>query len=208
MYKIFLEDSQAIPSVIIQNSGLADPSGYTEASTIENFDKFWVAGGIDYKAARQEIKLLYQSIGWSSLSDDEKKTCARYFVCSLSESAEVYSSSEIISYSKQYHNSSVSCRTNRLRDFEVFLFREIGLANVQDLVITFSESLFANYRDRGVEGKYSGDSIDGLFDAINGTITSAFSVLNMRTQLYSPANLNNMSEVADYCLQILKGELF
>jgi hypothetical protein len=70
-----------------------DTNKYNDITSISNWDEYGLRiSTLDI--TRAGIKLLYDSIGWSSLSDDEKKICSKFFVASVIERNSVLSDVE------------------------------------------------------------------------------------------------------------------
>ena len=70
-----------------------DTNKYNDITSITNWDEYGLRlSSLDI--TRGGIKLLYDSIGWSSLTDEEKLICSRFFISNVSERNTVLSESE------------------------------------------------------------------------------------------------------------------
>jgi len=86
--KLFIENGQSIPAIIVGDGAV--PEGFSDGSTIVNWDKYSRQSGLNYSAIRSEIKTLTFTIagadlsGWNNLTIAEKTIASKYCVLPFS----------------------------------------------------------------------------------------------------------------------------
>jgi hypothetical protein len=84
--KLFIEENEAIPSVILGYSTDTPPTGFYDGTTIQNWDTYAWEEGLDFIQYRQQIKLQVLSIvgedlaNWDLLPQSDKLIAAKYCV--------------------------------------------------------------------------------------------------------------------------------
>lgn len=162
--KIYVEDNENIPAIkILPNDSIA-PVGYTENTSIENLDNHAMKKGYDYKAVREQIKIVAATIGFQNLSIIEKELACRWFAVLKSDRDTVHSMLEQIKNGKLFHEASTVCRGDRLSSVISEIYNRLQSSEINELIDDTSD-LTDKYINRGREGTLEGDP-EGLFDYI------------------------------------------
>ena len=162
--------------------------------------------GYDYKHYRKYLQTHAATVGFSNLPADEKREVALQFAVSKEDRDSVLNASEQMTAAVDFHNNSIASRSARWRLVEVTLYNYLVKADVDVLINDIHATglpLIENYIERGREGIESTDP-EGIFDYINCTVGSTWVLTGMRLKPFTPSS-GTMSELADLCLEILRG---
>lgn len=155
--------------VLILENGETVPAGFTEETTIANFDLYWTRGGIDFKKARAEIAVLVATTGFSNLSTDEKEIASKWFTVSKTDRDTVHSQAEQEANGLEYHCRSMSCRNDRITLAETLVYSRLSPADAGEVIGDLrAEQVVDEYIRHGLEGTESGDP-EALYDYVEGT---------------------------------------
>lgn len=158
---IFLKESEVVPVE------------YKNITSIENFEKYGKLAGIDFKLIRKLIGQLVVDLGWETLSTTEKEIASRYFAVDFTKQLEVYDMDTLMDMGVDYHKESIDTRRNRIIVAEARIYTHMDIQDAFTLITTM-EDLATRYVKWGLEGKESGDSMDGLFDYLTSNASSVY----------------------------------
>lgn len=119
-----------------------DTNKYNDITSIVNWDEYGLRiSTLDI--TRAGIKLLYDSIGWSSLSDDEKIICSKFFVASVSERNSVLTAVE-----QKYHADDLFVIQNKEKDITKYgdLIYDKEPSDIDNRLNT-TNNYFPNYKE-------------------------------------------------------------
>lgn len=162
--KVYKEDNEAIPAVIIQDDATAAPSDYTEVTDIEGIAEFGVkgidestAGWRDKKAVRKKLKQMVldkaQMVTEVDREDDAKfallsaaeQTIALKWLILVKEEwqmSEVNDDKYWTVKGNSYRNNSMNDRKKRLRTIEALIFRRLRFVyEAKDVLLDMSQIL-------------------------------------------------------------------
>ena len=71
-------------------SGTTVPSGYTEITSIENWNRFGLQVANDYSVVKFEIKDIAELLGWTGLTNTEKDLAIKYYAYPDPTTAVIY----------------------------------------------------------------------------------------------------------------------
>lgn len=186
------------------------PAGYQDESSIELWWYLWeqqtnIYINKDYKFVRNEIIVLAATIGWSSLTTEEKTRAACIFAVGKTERDEIYTLDQQIALGLQHHIKSIEARTLRLAKTQMQLYNRLAKADWEE-VASDASSLLPQYVNQGIEGTVEGD-LEGLFDYVDGdarTGTTWDTTGGFRNKSYSVEGYADCDAFADDILDILK----
>lgn len=174
-------------------SGDTIPSGYTDISSIVNWDKFGSNVANDYFAYKCAVKTIVTEKGWTGLTNSEKDLAIKYYAYSDATTAVIYlmttkgMSQQQAQYYvlQQWHihhgNITLSCR-QRWYYVKLIVPMYLSFTDAEDLLNTVEPLVFA-YHDMGRLGINYGDKKDGIMDYIEST--NAFQGQGLRENSYT-----------------------
>jgi len=205
------------------------PAGYSDISSIENWDKYGViligsaVNFMDWKCLRSAIKALANSIttndipgNWGLFSSVEKQLVCKYLTNKVSAAdfiATYTSQTDRVNISLNFDKLSIEARTQRYYRMWSFAYGRFGSLNVLD---------FLNHALRdgdrvgayiaGIETK-ADDGVDALLDMIDGTTGTIYIAgaaddlkgLRHRTYTIVDGSGDTIADVCDHLLDIASG---
>lgn len=162
------------------------PAGYQDISTINNWDKYGLATGYDYKYVRIQIYILVTTIGWTNLSIAEKTIASIWFVVVKSQRDEVHTLEEQKANGRTHHEKSRQNRYDRHTAALMDVYNRLEKADAQSVLKRLEDSnLLHLYIEYGIEGTASGD-IEGIMDYVNSVAGTSFALNGLIEETYIP----------------------
>ena len=173
-------------------SGQIIPIGYTDISSIINWNQFACSVANDYLVCKNAIKELIIEKGWSNLSNDEKDIAIKYYAYSDITSAVIFLMSKgytqqqaqgfvLLQWHRHHGNVMNSCK-QRWYYVKFIVPQFLSFNDSEDLLNTVEPLIFA-YNDMGRLGINYGDKKDGIMDYIEST--NAFQGQGLRENGYT-----------------------
>mgnify|MGYP006290882575 CR=1 FL=1 len=164
---------------LIINSGETIPSGYTDITSIENWDKFGSGIANDYLVTKFEIRDIANSIGWSGLTNNEKDLAIEYYINPDMSHAIDYlmtekgmTSGESSQYLTQkwhiHHGNVLEACKERWYYVKIVAVKYLSFADAEDL-FDKAQNLIYEYIEMGRLGKDYGDKNNGIMDYLMST---------------------------------------
>jgi hypothetical protein len=166
--KVYKENDEAIPAIIVQDDAAPAPAGYTLLETnIPNVDQYYIYA-YDYVRCTKEMWILFDAKAgdteadkWANCTEEEKKPLARrHIINSQALRLEVYTQSQDEYNFFAHADSSVSCRRERIDASKIAIGYLLGVADRVDLfteLFTMIE-LFVNVNDTAIHTWMHSDS--------------------------------------------------
>lgn len=173
------DDLNGNDSFLIINSGDTTPDGYTDISSIENWDRFGNGVANDYLVTKFEIRDIANSVGWSGLTNNEKDLAIKYYINPdmsdafnyLTTTSGMTSSEAQIFLSKKWHIHHgyllESCK-ERWYYVKIVAIKYLSFADAEDLFDT-AQQLVYEYTEMGRLGVNYGDKNNGIMDYLMST---------------------------------------
>ena len=172
-------------------SGETIPSGYTNISSIVNWNMFGSNVANDYLVCKKEIKEFVIEKGWSNLSNVEKDLAIQYYAYPDTTSAVIYLMGKgytqqqaqgfvLLQWHRHHGNVMNSCK-QRWFYVKFIVPQFLTFNDAEDLLNTVEPLVFA-YNDMGRLGISYGDKRDGIMDYIEST--NAFQGQGLRENGY------------------------
>ena len=173
------EELHGNPPFIAVFSGNTVPSGYTEISSVENWDTYGFGIANDYGVARFAIKELVNEIGWTGLTHTEKDIAIKHHSAPTTTDAVMYmifehgmSQAEATQYViKQWHQYYIqfigSCK-QRWEYVMLLIPQFLSFEDAEDLFDTI-DSLIGYYNNAARLGRNYGNANDGILDYVEST---------------------------------------
>jgi len=158
--------------------------GYKDFSSITNWYVYGDKTERDYKFIRDRIIELFQSIGWTNLTLEEKQICSQYFAVPKSNRNEIYTIEEQIELGSTYNRNSIESRKLRSGKASVEIRNRLIKSEsneILDDVFNVSSNMFNTYIENGREGTIEGDP-EGLFDYIESRIGTSFEGIGFKNK--------------------------
>jgi hypothetical protein len=159
-------------------SGTTIPVGYTDISSIINWNKFGCMVANDYLVCKNEIKEICLIRGWSNLTNTEKDLSIQYYSYPDTTSAVIflmgkgYSQAQAQGYVLQqwhrHHGNLINACKQRWYYAKFIVPQFLSFADSEDLLNTVEPLVFA-YNDMGRLGINYGDKKNGIMDYIEST---------------------------------------
>jgi len=206
--KLYLEDNEAIPAIQVLPDADAAPVGFTQSDTIEHWDKYR-GNCADYKAARAEIKRLYNATTFAALSTAEKIIVCNYFIATVAERDTIYTTEQQVGLGQLFARDSVGARTLRASKATSEIFNRLTAAEAQTILddTTGNPDLFVTYVNFGREGTVEGDN-EGLFDYLEGRAGTTWATTGFDSHAFTPIGYASMAALATDLMKILKDGLY
>lgn len=172
-------------------SGATIPSGYTDVSSIINWNKLGCMVANDYLVCKNEIKTLCGKKGWSNLTNAEKDLAIQYYAYPDATSAVIYLMGKgysqvqaqgfvLLQWHRHHGNVMNSCK-QRWFYVKFIVPQYLSFNDAEDLLNTVEPLVFA-YNDMGRLGINYADKRDGIMDYIEST--NAFAGQGLRENGY------------------------
>lgn len=166
--KVYKENDEAIPAIIVQDDAAPTPVGYTLLeTTITNVDQYYIYA-YDYVRCTKEMWILFDAKAgdteadkWENCTEEEKKPLARrHIINSQALRLEIYTQSQDEYDFFTHADSSVTCRRERIDTSKIAIGYLLGVADRVDL---FTElftkiELFVNVNDTAIHTWMHSDS--------------------------------------------------
>ena len=164
---------------LIINSGETIPSGYTDITSIENWNRFGNSIANDYLVTKFEIRDIANSIGWSGLTNNEKDLAIEYYINPDMSHAVDYlmtekgmTSGESNQYLTQkwhiHHGNLLEACKERWYYVKIVAVKYLSFADAEDL-FDKAQNLIYEYIEMGRLGKDYGDKNNGIMDYLMST---------------------------------------
>lgn len=154
----------------------------------------------DYKRLRTELYTYVSSIGFSNLSEEEKKIAVKNFVVGKNDRDTVYTLAEQIEYGKIFHKKSTEAREQRFFKGIVELYNRLTYEQIQ-ILVEETQHLVFKYINYGIEGTDVGD-VEGLWDYIQAKTGTSFETTGLPTKNWTPIGCT-MQELVQKLMNIL-----
>jgi hypothetical protein len=179
-------------------------NGAVDVSSLQNIWDFKHHNpSVDYKMFRDLLKVQVASEGFSNIGPFWQKVAATHFCVSSEDIDSVLTTEERLAAGEEFHRQSIAARSARFQKASTLVYNSLSKADAQEIVYEITQfNLAYNYIQFGIEGTEQGD-IDGLFDYLNST--GVFSGMGLRDKRFSTTNGLTLAQLADKCLNILKG---
>jgi hypothetical protein len=159
-------------------SGQTIPAGYTDISSIVNWNTFACTIVNDYLVCKNVIKELVIAKGWSNLTNTEKDLAIQYYAYPDTTSAVIYLMGKgytqqqaqgfvLLQWHRHHGNVMNSCK-QRWYYVKFIVPQYLSFNDAEDLLNTVEPLVFA-YNDMGRLGVNYGDKRDGIMDYIEST---------------------------------------
>ena len=160
-------------------SGETAPSGYTDISAIEYWDKFGLPVANDYSVVKFAIKELAELLGWTGLTNIEKDLCIKYYAYPDPTSAVIYlmttkgwsqaqAQGFVLQSWHKHHLRNIVAYTQRWNYAKFTVLQYISRADGEDLFNTV-KTLVDLYIEVGILGWEYTDNQDGIIDYVYST---------------------------------------
>lgn len=180
------------------------PAGYQDISSIENWAKYGSITGKDYKFVRHQIMVLAATIGWSSLSADEKLIAAQWFAVDKTSRNEVMTQEEQVAAGVSFHKGAVASRNARTDAAMLVLFNCLEWTDVLEVVDDIeSSNMLYKYMEYGIEGTLEGDD-PGLFDYMEARTSTPYETTGLAAKSYTTTSGSTLAEIVTKVMSILK----
>ena len=164
---------------LIINSGETIPSGYTDITSIENWNRFGNSIANDYLVTKFEIRDIANNIGWSGLTNNEKDLAIEYYINPDMSHAVDYlmtekgmTSGESNQYLTQkwhiHHGNLLEACKERWYYVKIVAVKYLSFADAEDL-FDKAQNLIYEYIEMGRLGKDYGDKNNGIMDYLMST---------------------------------------
>ena len=164
-----------IPFVVICDHDTI-PSGYTNISTIENWNNFGSNAANDYAVIKFSIKDIATRLGWTGMTNTEKDLAIRYYAYPDSTTAVIYlmttrgmSQAQAVQYLTiawhKHHLKNIVSFRERWNYAKLTVLNYINRLDGEDLFNTV-KPLIDLYVEVGIVGKEFDDNDDGIYDYI------------------------------------------
>lgn len=195
-------------SIIFQHEEA--PSGYTDISSIENWDRFGYDVVNDYLVVKDQIKYLMLDIGWSGLTHDEKIICIHYYALPDFEQPVMFlmtemglTQSEAMSYVIEHwhihHKKLLEVCRERWFYVKLIVVNYLNFSDAEELM-DLANPLIFNFIESGRFGIDYGDKRSGLLDFITSKYN--FDGQGLREQGYD-LNYGTYDELIDKMVNVL-----
>lgn len=177
-------------------------------TSVQTLKLFVSVSRLDYKNYRSSLAVFVGGVGFSSLSDVDKKEAAAQFVVSAADRNSEFSTEEQVELGAVFHANSILARSERYRRAASEVYNRLsGTESAQIIGLIISKGLDTLYMQYGIEGTASGD-VEGLYDYLDGT--GSYSAIGLspglRHKTWVPIGLT-ITELSDRILSILRGEV-
>jgi len=175
-------DLNGNPQNLIILTGDTIPSGYTNITSIENWDIYGLPIANDYLVVKFEIKSMVDIIGWTGLTNNEKDLAIKYYAytdsCTDTDViiylmtnkglSQQEASLFLITQWHRHHAKVLKACRERWYYVKFIVPIFLSFTDSEDLFKTV-ENLVYNYTEMGMLGLMVGDKSDGLIDYICST---------------------------------------
>jgi hypothetical protein len=180
LYYIYREDNQAIPAIIVQPTGSTAPSGYTNITSIEAWDKYGIKYVNDYSVVKFAIKqICEQNGGWTGLTNTEKDLAIKYYSYPDTTSAVIYlmttkgmtqqqAQGFVLQSWHKHHLKNIVAYRQRWNYAKLTVLSYISRDDGEDLFNTV-KALIDLYIEVGILGWEYSDYQDGIIDYVYST---------------------------------------
>lgn len=164
-------------------------SGFVDITTIENVHSFWHrCPGVDYKRARDIIKLLVDGAGgFTSLSDTQKNIACIHKLGTFDERITFIGHVVNLQYMKVYNLNTAICRDSRLFEAELQVRNELP-DNHKD-ILGEARTAILDYKFFAVEGTPNND-LEGILDYIWGTAGTTWDAAGLFQKAWVPETMS------------------
>lgn len=157
------------------------PTGYTDISSIQNWDLFGDMAANDYLVYKSQIKYLVQNIGWSGLTTVEKDIAIRYYAYLDSTDAVIYLMQEkgltqheakvfLIHKWHLHHRLVIESCQQRWYYVKYVIPLYLSFADCEDALANQRVmQLITQLLDLGLLGTEAGDSRSGIVNFLEST---------------------------------------
>jgi len=209
--KLYIENNQSLPSIQLLKNSDSVPEGYTESISIENLNKYSssLISQFDYKFIRNEIKKLYTSIGWATLTTNEKVICSKWIIASPAERTQILTIEQQIGLGQLFARDSSYSRLTRSNRAISEVYNRLSYTDAKVIVddVTVVKPLFQNYINFGQEGTLENDN-EGLFDYIEARTGTTYSVTGFRLKNYTVIGYASMELFSVDIMKIFTGTIW
>lgn len=160
-------------------SGSTVPSGYTNITSIENWNSFGFSVADDYGVARFAVKALVAEIGWTGLTHTEKDIAITYHCAPTSMDAIIHMMTEhgypqataqgyVITQWHTYYLQFIEACHSRWNEVMFLVPQFLSFDDAEDLFDTI-DMLIGYYNNAARVGRNYGNSNDGIMDYVQST---------------------------------------
>ncbi len=160
-------------------SGNTTPSGYTNITSIENWNTYGIGITNDYGVARFAIKDLVTEIGWTGLTETEKDIAIEYHGAPTTTDAVIHlmtvhgytqsaAGDYVISRWHQYYLKFIESCKQRWLYVMLVIPQYLSFGDAEDLFDTI-DMLIGYYNNAARVGVNYGNSNDGIMDYVDST---------------------------------------
>lgn len=176
-YKIFIEENEPLPGIIIDSSTASTPSGFYDGTSIENWDNYGLTRVNDYAVVKFEIKDIVTDTGWSNLTNAEKDLAIKYYSYPDPTSAVVHlmttkgwtqqqAEGFVLQSWHKHHLRNIKAYTQRWNYAKFTVLKHLSRDDGEDLFNTV-KPLIDLYISVGVLGYDFSDNQDGIYDYVH-----------------------------------------
>lgn len=201
--EVCFDTDLSVPETILLESAVEFHRNYTP-SEIEKLNINWSDSYVDYKKARETLKIMVWTSGFNNLTDVEKKIASKWFVIPQNMRNLVHTMSEQVKNGKSFHNNSVEARTKRADAGVSAMYNYLSTFDafqvVDDVVNTYG--LMDKYINYGREG-VTEDNLDGIFDYLHSRSGSMYENSGLLNKNITPVGIT-LQQLADTAMDIFK----
>ena len=184
--------------------------GYSDITSIETVYKYGLKTNKDYKFVRNEIlnlvwgKMLGDPSNWNNLNLEEKKIASEFFVVPKILRDTVYTTDEQIPMAENFDINSIESRKIRFNKAKYQIYNRLTTEQANIILNEVEKDNLSNlYIQYGREGTIEGDP-EGFFDYILSRTGTSYENNGFINHDYSPIGFNNMLELANFIIDIVK----
>ena len=174
--KLYIEDSEAIPAIQVLPDADPAPSGFTEDTSIEGWDKYALRfGNVDFKAVRAEIKTLVASKTYALCTTAEKIIALQFFVAGpgIDYFDPLLTQEQYATYHKELNRAIDQANAGRDEAATLLLEKNILTGVISRLdgerMADDARKWRQQFRLDRIEGESFGDNVTGFFDWLDNT---------------------------------------
>jgi len=205
--KIYIEENEDIPAIIILPDLDPIPSGFVES---DNNLVSWHKYGkklFDFIYVATEIQSIVTVLGggnldtgFEALNDEEKDICSQYSIGSKPVRLIFLGEEKMLQYSKIIHQKSKEARQMRMKVIYSKLYLELENTDKDEIITDIIDNnCFTTYIEFSRYGSILGQT-DGAYDWLKGL--NSFAGNGFIDKTYTPLTMT-LTELSDYCCDVL-----
>lgn len=160
-------------------SGETMPSGYTDITSIQNWDKFGLNVANDYLVPKFEIRDITNLSGWTGLTNTEKDIVIKYYAYTGTTDmvihlmttkgwSQVQAQAFVLQSWHLHHGHVINTCKQRWFYIKIIIAQYLSFADAENL-FDICETLIYQYIELGRLGKDYNDNNDGIMDYLMST---------------------------------------